>query len=396
MSVYFIVLDFESNTPNQGEDGHAKDYEIIEFPSVIVKWDEETKKCVEVDRFQSFCKPTRKISQFIQELTTIQQADVDASPTFVHVMNNYMEWLSRQPFFNDEKIHFVTCGDWDLRKMLPMQCEKSGIEVPTIMKSWINIKKVLAKVTKKKVIGMSQTLSDLGIELTGTHHRGIDDCVNIAKILRHLLEKENWKVEIDMEQQQHQTIIAERKVAARNFDKKEKEIAEINQQRIHEENKPHLAVPVSDFVNFLKTKFTKDNRMFLRFPTYMFPSLTHEELWHEYRQDRREGKVPKGYDFDYWLCKLPPRRPLSHFFAEKDVALFEALLKEVAGSSITTMIAKDKSEEQLHSLHEASAFMMYDKRESKWCLFLESGTMYDVGRREVSWELFTYFRVQFI
>lgn len=37
-----------------------------------------------------------------------------------------------------------------------------------------------------KGFGMSQALQQLGLELKGTHHRGIDDARNIAAIFRHM------------------------------------------------------------------------------------------------------------------------------------------------------------------------------------------------------------------
>lgn len=42
----------------------------------------------------------------------------------------------------DFKFAFITCGDWDLKNMLPRNCHLLGIPVPYFMKQWINIKTV--------------------------------------------------------------------------------------------------------------------------------------------------------------------------------------------------------------------------------------------------------------
>jgi hypothetical protein len=37
---------------------------------------------------------------------------------------------------------FVTCGDWDLRTMLPGQCKSFNLNRADYFNKWINIKKV--------------------------------------------------------------------------------------------------------------------------------------------------------------------------------------------------------------------------------------------------------------
>lgn len=38
---------------------------------------------------------------------------------------------------------FITCGDWDLRIMLPSQCNQFKIDYPPYFRKWINLKKVI-------------------------------------------------------------------------------------------------------------------------------------------------------------------------------------------------------------------------------------------------------------
>jgi inhibitor of KinA sporulation pathway (predicted exonuclease) len=68
----------------------------------------------------------------------------------------------------------ITCGDWDLKTMLPIQLSVSNIgegDVPMVLKSWCNIKHVFSKFTGGRPLGMDGMLSALGLPLVGRHHR---------------------------------------------------------------------------------------------------------------------------------------------------------------------------------------------------------------------------------
>ena len=93
---------------------------------------------------------------------------------------------------------FVTCGDWDLKTMLPKQLalvdaehglDESGKLVAPYNR-WINVKTPF----QKHVLGhcanvsMPLMLKKLKLELEGRHHSGIDDCKNILRIVRKMRE----------------------------------------------------------------------------------------------------------------------------------------------------------------------------------------------------------------
>lgn len=69
---------------------------------------------------------------------------VENEETFHHVMNHFLSWQNEIIRTVGEKSSytFVTCGDWDLKTMLPDQCQLSGLSVPQTMNQWINLKKV--------------------------------------------------------------------------------------------------------------------------------------------------------------------------------------------------------------------------------------------------------------
>ena len=78
---------------------------------------------------------------------------------------------------------FVTCGDWDLKKGLPVNCDYLSIPY---LKRWINLKTYFQSTVGQKGHSMKMMLSYLKLTLDGKHHSGIDDSKNIAKILREL------------------------------------------------------------------------------------------------------------------------------------------------------------------------------------------------------------------
>jgi inhibitor of KinA sporulation pathway (predicted exonuclease) len=185
---HLVVLDFEATCDDVTP---PKPQEIIELPSVLLKAD----TFEVVDEFESFVRPVHHptLTPFCTALTSIQQADVDAAPTFPEVLAAHLAWLRAHglPTEGELPYAFVTCGDWDLRTMLPNQIRAAGLdEVPAPYRRWVNVKVPFkAWRPRKGAAGMPHMLELLGLELEGRHHRGIDDCRNIAKIVRALAQR---------------------------------------------------------------------------------------------------------------------------------------------------------------------------------------------------------------
>jgi len=178
-----VILDFEA-TCRPGAPPTPQ--EIIELPSVLLDLRQGQ---VFLDEFESFVRPVHhpQLSEFCTELTSIRQEDVADAPVFSEVFDRHIEWLKGHDLLEGEDPGvIVTCGDWDLATMLPVQCrasERSIAEIPRIYRRWINIKKIFSKTRRgAKAFGMPSMLENLGLELVGRHHRGIDDCRNIARM----------------------------------------------------------------------------------------------------------------------------------------------------------------------------------------------------------------------
>ncbi len=127
-----------------------------------------------------------KVSEFCTKLTTLTQKDVDAGVNF----RTACETLETE-FYSRNKV-WASYGDYD-RKQFEKECRSKSIDYPFGPRH-INIKNLFALTFRlDQEVGMPEALSLLGLNLEGTHHRGCDDAINIAKILEVVLEKKELK-----------------------------------------------------------------------------------------------------------------------------------------------------------------------------------------------------------
>ncbi len=187
---YVVVLDFEATCDDKNP---PVPQEIIEFPSILVNM----KTLEPEDEFSTFVRPVHHpiLTDFCKELTSITQEQVDAAPTFPEVFEHYLTWLRSHglPVTPEEEgpsYAILLCGDWDFRIMLPAQleaCKPAFDYIPHPFRQWINVKRIFERwYGKRKVPGMLGMLRALDLKLTGRHHRGIDDCRNITKLVQAL------------------------------------------------------------------------------------------------------------------------------------------------------------------------------------------------------------------
>lgn len=182
---YYCVIDFEATCQ---ERGRIRPQEIIELPSVLL----DGRTMSVVDEFQQYVRPVHHpvLTNFCTQLTGIQQVWVEGAPLFGDALHAHTAWLRRHGIAVEgergRSVMFVSCGDWDLRTMLPAQLGLRGKRAPQHLRRWINIKHTYAQAMHRKASGMIAMLNGLGLELEGRHHSGIDDCRNIAKIVQAL------------------------------------------------------------------------------------------------------------------------------------------------------------------------------------------------------------------
>lgn len=182
---YYLVLDFEATCDDKKP---PIPQEIIEFP--VLKVNATTMETEAT--FHSYVQPTvhPKLTPFCTQLTGITQEMVNGKPPLLEVLDMFDQWMAKEGLLNDDvNVCFVTCGDWDLKTMLPGQCKHLRVDVAPYFKKWLNIKKAFSKIRGSRAISMVDMLNKLGLTLDGRHHSGIDDSKNIAKILKELLKQ---------------------------------------------------------------------------------------------------------------------------------------------------------------------------------------------------------------
>jgi inhibitor of KinA sporulation pathway (predicted exonuclease) len=189
---YICVLDFEANCNEKGEK-HMN--EIIEFPSVLYKWNLMTNEFKEISRYQDYVKPIKNviITDYCTNLTGITQEQVDKGIPFRESFQGHYDWIKQHVklVLVDYSTTLVTCGNWDLMTMLPKDCKRYGIiYYPDIYKKFINIKISYQKtLNTPKQYGLANMISIIKMKMEGRHHSGIADCHNTGRIFGYLIKK---------------------------------------------------------------------------------------------------------------------------------------------------------------------------------------------------------------
>jgi 3'-5' exoribonuclease 1 len=180
---HILVVDLEATCCDlQSIPRHQM--ETIEIGAVMVN----TASLEIVDEFQTFIKPLRHLilTEFCLQLTSITQHQVDTAPTFPDAIKLWQPWLAQF-----DKTIFGSWGDYD-RKQFQQDSKHHRIDLPyPVSSNHVNLKELFSTIQRlNKRYGMAQALKLAQIELTGTHHRGIDDARNISKLLPYILDRQ--------------------------------------------------------------------------------------------------------------------------------------------------------------------------------------------------------------
>ncbi|KAL3503180.1 hypothetical protein ACH5RR_037629 [Cinchona calisaya] len=181
---YFLVLDLEGKV------------EILEFPVMLF----DAKTMDAIDFFHRFVRPSQMREQRVNEYIDgkygklgVDRVWHDTAIPFDEVIQQFEEWLGnhclwvKKPGGRLNKAAFVTCGNWDLKTKIPEQCKVSKMTLPSYFTEWINLKDIYLNFYNRRAPGMVSMMRELQIRLLGSHHLGIDDSKNIARVLQHML-----------------------------------------------------------------------------------------------------------------------------------------------------------------------------------------------------------------
>ena len=188
---YLLVVDLEATCDNREAKPclvPKEQMETIEIGAVLV--DSQTLETV--GELGIFVRPVRHpvLTEFCKQLTTITQADVDGAPLFPEAvasverfLRDFQERVPRESRgVAGRRVLFCSWGDYD-KNQLALDAAHHGIVVPWA-KHHCNVKKRFSEeLGLPKRFGMDGALARIGLTLEGTHHRGIDDARNIARLL---------------------------------------------------------------------------------------------------------------------------------------------------------------------------------------------------------------------
>lgn len=181
-----LVIDFEATcwadgdtTAPQTPPGWRYRNEIIEIGAVLLDGHTLAIK----DEFQSFVKPRYYpvLSEFCRQLTHIGQAEVDNAPCLHRVLWAFADHFHLRA--DDHDPVFASWGAYD-KKQLDDDCQKCNIPNPFAPHNHLNLKMAVSRALGLKRAGLQRTLDKLDLQFEGTHHRGIDDARNIARIVQ--------------------------------------------------------------------------------------------------------------------------------------------------------------------------------------------------------------------
>ncbi|WP_422106846.1 exonuclease domain-containing protein [Winogradskyella sp.] len=168
-----IIIDLEATCWN-GKVPEGQVNEVIEIGICVL----DTATGLITQNEGILIKPTRsEVSPFCTELTTITQELLDAEGI------SFKEACAKlREDYNAHYYTWASYGAYDL-KMMKKQCHIRGVDYP-LSQNHINVKTLFSETRGlRKKVGMNGALNILNIPLEGTHHRGVDDAKNIAKIL---------------------------------------------------------------------------------------------------------------------------------------------------------------------------------------------------------------------
>jgi len=173
-AAYYLVVDLEATCDDLGAVPRHES-ETIEIGAVLV----DGASLRPIAEQTIFVRPVvhTALTPFCTRLTTITQDMVEHALGFVAA-------ATRLAAFGDGAL-FCSWGAYD-RNQLAADARRHGI-APPLSDHW-NLKEAYAeRAGTRRGLGNQAALRRLGLEPAGTHHRGIDDARNIARLLPYIL-----------------------------------------------------------------------------------------------------------------------------------------------------------------------------------------------------------------
>lgn len=169
---HYLVIDLEATCDEH--DWPRDEAEIIEIGATLV----DAATLTETAAFQTFVRPVRRpqLTPFCTALTSITQAQVDAAPPYLDAIAALRRAVLPAP-----RPVFCSWGSFDERLF---QAESARREAPHPFEGHWNLKSAFtAHARTRRRYGLKAALALAGLTFEGTHHRGLDDARNVARLL---------------------------------------------------------------------------------------------------------------------------------------------------------------------------------------------------------------------
>lgn len=173
---HLILVDIEATCWKGWE--HAEEMETIEIGAVKLNQSLEI-----IDQFTTFARPVihPQLSEFCINFTSIQQTDVDQAELFPAAFKQFLTWVGSAPYY------WFSWSSYDATRMRDDLIYHNQ-PIPDFFEKHYDLKKLYAqKEGLKELVGMRRALKNLKLNYSGRQHRAIDDALNTAHILKHVL-----------------------------------------------------------------------------------------------------------------------------------------------------------------------------------------------------------------
>lgn len=169
-----LALDLELNQDPSGS-------KIIEIGACVGNL--QTAEVLET--YSAFVNPQQKLQDFIIQLTSITQEDVDKAES---IENAYLGMVAFAKKYDCARMPLVWgMGDGHaIRRELPTQCEwafgRRELDVKAVFQAYQMAKQ------EKIQAGLAKAMTRLGLSFKGKKHRAVDDALNTFLIYCELLK----------------------------------------------------------------------------------------------------------------------------------------------------------------------------------------------------------------
>lgn len=170
-----LVVDIEA-TCSDDNSISSDEVEIIEIGACWANHEGRVLK-----RFQHLVRPQIHpvLTPFCLQLVGITQAEIDQAPLFPVAARALESFAMEMP---QTDTVWMSWGKSDHRQ-LARDSLRHGIAMPLNMPH-LNAKRLFAKAQRiGKEVGMARACALTGVHREGMHHRGLDDALNIAKMM---------------------------------------------------------------------------------------------------------------------------------------------------------------------------------------------------------------------